>query len=131
MAIRQGMLVDLYLIELTVCDWSTALAWYRDRLGLSVVLTDEPNRYALLAAGPGRVAIKAGNPTPGTTKLVFHVRGLDAELARLAAHNLIPDGPIKMSPEGYRSARFRDPDGHRIEIFEWHDETAPLQRPAL
>jgi catechol 2,3-dioxygenase-like lactoylglutathione lyase family enzyme len=111
--------VDLYVVELTVADWPVALAWYRDRFGLPAILIDEAGRYALLTAGPGRVAIKQGTPVPGRTKLVFHVRDLDAELARLASHGIVPDGPLKRSPEGYRSARFQDPDGHPIEVFEW------------
>ena len=72
--------MDLYLVELTVADWPAAVAWYRDRLGLPVELIDEPNRYALLAAGPGRVALKAGTPTPGTTTLVFRVADLDDDV---------------------------------------------------
>jgi catechol 2,3-dioxygenase-like lactoylglutathione lyase family enzyme len=108
--------VDLYLVELAVADWAASVAWYRDRLGLSVELLDEPNQYALLAAGGGRVALKAGTPTPGGTKLVFHVPDLDAELARVG---VAPAGPVRVSAEGYRSARLADPDGHGVELFEW------------
>ena len=111
--------MDLFLIELTVADWPASLAWYRDRLGLSVALVDEPNRYALLSAGPARIALKAGTPVPGTTRVVFCVPALDAALARLAHSGIEPAGPVKDSPEGYRVARLADPDGHRIELFEW------------
>jgi catechol 2,3-dioxygenase-like lactoylglutathione lyase family enzyme len=111
--------MDLYLVELTVADWPAALAWYRDRLGLAVVLIDEPNRYALLGAGPARIALKAGAPSPGTTKLTFQVSSLDAELQRLADRGLTPSAPPKVSPEGYRSVRLTDPDGHQLELFEW------------
>jgi catechol 2,3-dioxygenase-like lactoylglutathione lyase family enzyme len=111
--------MDLYLVELTVADWPAALAWYRDRLCLPVELLDEPNRYALLTAGSGRVALKAGTPSPGTVKLAFRVADLDGELRRLAGVGITPQGPLRASIEGYRSARFADPDGHRIELFEW------------
>ena len=111
--------MNLYLVELTVTDWPAALAWYRDRLGVPVELIDESNRYALLAGSAGRIALKAGRPTPGTTKLVFLVPDLDSKLDHLAASGIVPDGPVKVSPEGYRSARFRDPDGHRVELFAW------------
>jgi catechol 2,3-dioxygenase-like lactoylglutathione lyase family enzyme len=104
--------MDLYLVELTVGDWPASVGWYRDRLGLAVELLDEPNRYALLAAGTARIALKAGTPRPGTTKLTFHVSSLDAELDRFTS---APD----VSPEGYRSVRLTDPDGHRLEFFEW------------
>ena len=111
--------MDLYLVELTVENWPASLAWYRDRLGLAVDLLDEPNRYALLVAGPARIALKAGVPSPGTSKLVFLVASLDPVVDRLAGHGVVPAGPIRVSTEGYRSARFADPDGHRVELFEW------------
>ena len=118
--------MDLFLIELTVADWPASLAWYRDRLGLSVALLDEPNRYAVLSAGPARIALKAGTPSPGTTRVVFHAPALDAELARLVGVGVNPTGPVKESPEGYRVARLTDPDGHRLELFEWTGPN-PLQ----
>src|SRR5262245_51508615 len=107
--------MNLYLVELTVADWPASLAWYRDRLGLAVERLDEPNQYALLAPGFARIAVKTGVPSPGTTKLVLHVSNLDTVLERLTRHGVVPIGPIKVSPEGYRSARFADPDGHRVE----------------
>ena len=111
--------MDLYLVELTVADWPTSLAWYRDRLGLSVELLDEPNRYALLAAGPARIALKSGMPVLGTVKIAFRVADLEVDLQRLARAGVHSAGPIEVSPEGYRSARLADPDGYRIELFDW------------
>ena len=111
--------MELFLLELTVADWPASLAWYRDQLGLAVKLLDEPNRYAVLAAGSGHVAIKAGTPSPGSTTITCRVNDLAAEVARLAAAGVSPTGAIRVSAEGYRSVRFNDPDGHRIEIFEW------------
>ena len=57
--------MDLYLVELAVADWPASVAWYRDRLGLRVELLDDANEYALLAAGPARLALKAGQPDGG------------------------------------------------------------------
>lgn len=111
--------MEFFLVELPVSDWPASLAWYRDRLGLAVELLDDGNRYALLRAGAGRIALKPGPPGPAGPKLVFRVANLDAELARLADRGLAPAGPTKSSTEGYRSARFADPDGHAIELFEW------------
>lgn len=111
--------MDLFAAELVVSDWPAALAWYRDRLGLSVLLTDEPNRYALLSAGSCRLALKAGAPAAGSTKLVFHVDDLDAALARLAGRGVLPVGPVRESAEGYRAVTLADPDGHRLDVFAW------------
>jgi catechol 2,3-dioxygenase-like lactoylglutathione lyase family enzyme len=111
--------MDLFLVELRVADWPASLAWYRDRLGLAVELLDEPNRYALLSAGPCRVALNAGTPSPGSTKLAFRVSDLGAEIERLGPAGISPTGPIRASIEGYRSVLLVDPDGHRVELFEW------------
>ena len=111
--------MDLYLVELTVADWPASLAWYRERLGLAVELIDEPHRYALLSAGSGRIALKAGTPLPGTTTIAFRVPNLDSVLQRFANAGLIPATPPIVSTEGYRSVRLTDPDGHRLEFFEW------------
>ena len=111
--------MELFLVELTVADWPAAVAWYRDRLGLTVQLMDEPNRYALLAAGPARVALKEGSPTPGITTMTFLVGNLDAEIERLGRLGVVLTRPLRTSAEGYRSARFADPDGHPVELFEW------------
>src|SRR5581483_3685828 len=61
----------LAFVELTVADWPAAVAWYRDVLGLEVVLRDDVNRFALLGTGPGRVALKAGPSQPGGVLLAF------------------------------------------------------------
>ena len=104
---------------LTVADWPAAVAWYRDVLGLRVLLRVEADRFALLTAGTGRVALKAGTPQPGTLLLTFEVDDLPAEMTRLAAAGVVPERPPRASPEGYRRAEQRDPDGYRICLFDW------------
>src|SRR5262245_10604331 len=115
------MIRELYMVELTVADWPAAVAWYRDGLGLRVLLRVEADHFALLGAGPGRVALKQGTPQPGTVQLTFEVDDLDAELARLAARGVRPERPAEKNPEGYRRAVLRDPDGYRICLFDWCD----------
>jgi hydroxymethylpyrimidine/phosphomethylpyrimidine kinase len=117
--------MDLYLVEVPVADWSASVAWYRDRLGLPVILLDEPKKYALLAAGPARVALKQGPARPNGTVLTFHVCDLDTELTRLAGQEIFPRSAVKDSPEGYRVARFTDPDGNQLAIFEWITSNPP------
>lgn len=113
------MIRSLYLVELTVADWPAAVAWYQDTLGLEVALIDEVHQFALMRAGSGRVALKAGRPEPGTVLLTLEVDDLCAEIERLAALGLAPTAPLKVSPEGYRRAIVRDPDGYRICLFDW------------
>ncbi len=108
-----------FLLELTVVDCDAALDWYRDALGFQPALRDAEHGYALLALGDMKLALKTGTPAPGTALLTFEVDDLAAELGPLAALGVHPEGEPKTSPEGYRRAHFRDPDGHRICLFEW------------
>jgi catechol 2,3-dioxygenase-like lactoylglutathione lyase family enzyme len=113
------MITNLYLVQLHVADWPAAVAWYRDVLGLPLALHDEANRFALFAIGTGRLALKEGTPTPGDVLVTFEVDDLDAMVQRLANAGVALDGAVKVSPEGYRRILLRDPDGHRLELFEW------------
>jgi catechol 2,3-dioxygenase-like lactoylglutathione lyase family enzyme len=113
--------MTLHMVELTVADVARSVAWYRDVLGLTVELTDEPNGFVLFTrkAASG-LAIKRGTPpVAGGVRLHFLVSDLTAELARLAALGIHPESDLKTSPEGYRRAAFRDPDGYAITLFEW------------
>lgn len=104
------------MTELAVGDLAASVAWYRDRLGLRVALLDAANGFALLQGDAGgRLALKSGTPAPGGVTLHFEVADLAAELARLGSSGT----PVKESPEGYREAFIRDPDGYAVGLFEW------------
>ncbi|MFO0809276.1 MAG: VOC family protein [Gemmataceae bacterium] len=109
----------LYMVELVVSDWQASASWYADVFGLRAVVTDAARGFVLMDAVGGRLALKQGNPRPGTANLVFSVADLAAELARLAALGVMPESPVKTSDEGYRRAFVRDPDGYRVGLFEW------------
>jgi catechol 2,3-dioxygenase-like lactoylglutathione lyase family enzyme len=108
--------VTFFMAEIAVADFDASLAWYRDRLGLKVELVDAANRFVLLRCqGGGRLALKAGIPSPGGVRLHFEVSNLDEELTRF---DEITEPP-KASAEGYRRAVVRDPDGYTVCLFEW------------
>ena len=109
----------LFMIEIMVADLAVSLAWYRDRLGLTVRLHDEVNRFALLETGAVQLALKQGLASVTADSIVFEVAHLDGELQRLTTLGAPPEGPVKNSAEGYRQAFVRDPDGRRIGLFEW------------
>lgn len=118
--------MTLHMVELAVADVARSVEWYRDVCGLTVELTDEPNGFVLLQAARGTseaacgLAIKTGTPPAGGgVRLHFLVPDLTAELVRLTACNIHPESDLKTSPEGYRRAAFRDPDGHAVTLFEW------------
>ncbi len=110
----------LYMVELIVSEFDAAVTWFRDVLGLRVLLLDEMNRFALLqGVGGGRLALKAGNPAPGGVRLHFQVPDLDIELAQLKARGAHQESPPQVSPEGYRRAVVRGPAGYPVVLFEW------------
>ena len=104
------------MTELVVADLPAAVAWYRDRLGFGVERLDAANGFALLqGTGGGRLALKQGAPGPAGVRLHVEVPDLAAALARAGA----AAGPTQASPEGYRRAVVRDPDGYAVTLFEW------------
>jgi catechol 2,3-dioxygenase-like lactoylglutathione lyase family enzyme len=109
--------VRLYFVELSVRDWDASVAWYRDVLGLRLIMS--AGSFALFDAGSSRIALKAGEPAPGGVLLALEVDDLAGWVARLGPRVV---GPIKQSEEGYRRARLHDPDGYEIALFEWMEE---------
>jgi predicted enzyme related to lactoylglutathione lyase len=119
--------ITLFLTEIKVTDWSGQVRWYAETLGLRLTLEDASHEYALLEAGPGRVALKGGAPPDlarDAVRLVFEVADLDAERDRLARRDLAV-GPPEESPEGYRAIRLRDPEGTPITLFCWNGSRIP------
>lgn len=114
--------IGYFMTEVRVGDWRRSVAWYRDVLGLRIVLEDAAGRFALLeAAGGGRVAIKEGAPgrdARGAVRLVFEVADVDGWRRDLDARGVATSGPTAR-PEGYRELALDDPDGTPIGLFAW------------
>jgi catechol 2,3-dioxygenase-like lactoylglutathione lyase family enzyme len=130
--------MTLHMIELTVADVARSVAWYQGVCRLTVARTDEPNGFVLFsreAASSSNeaacgFALKQGTPPAvGGVRLHFLVADLNAELDRLAARGVHPESALKTSPEGYRRAAFRDPDGHAVTLFEWVTSSPTPERP--
>lgn len=112
---------QLFSIELRTARWADLLAWYRDVLGLRVLVRVVDDHYALLAAGDARLAI-LGRPEPGEASrrwsLGFEVTDLDAIHGRLVEAGVVVTPP-KVHPEGFREIVVADPDGNRLRLFSW------------
>lgn len=115
----------LHFVEMTVSDWLRSLSWYRDGLGLPVLLLDAERQFALLGNEKGRLALKKGIPQVGSIRLYLQVNHLDAWLIHAAAQGIVPNQPPKTSDEGYRRIFLQDPDGYTIGLFEWLPPNAP------
>ena len=114
----------LFAIEIRSLRWEALVAWYRDALGLEVLLRVIDDRYALLAAGAARLAILGRDealPESRRWSLAFEVEHLEAVRERLVAAGCAVPEPTA-NPEGFREFVVTDPDGNRIRLFAWtHD----------
>jgi catechol 2,3-dioxygenase-like lactoylglutathione lyase family enzyme len=121
MALRRDDRPGLYCIELRTTRWQALVEWYRDVLGLRVLVRMIDDGYALLEAGDNRLALLARTVTGEAThriSLAFEVNDLRSVVVRLKAAGAIITHPER-DPEGLREAVTADPDGNRIRLFAW------------
>ena len=115
---------SLFSVELRTPHWGRLVAWYREALGLRVLVRVIDDEYALLQAGDTRLAIM-GRAAPGEASgrwsLGFEVADLDAAYDRLRTMAASVAAPTE-NPEGFRELRVADPDGNRIRLFAWAED---------
>lgn len=119
----------LFMIELRSSHWERSLAWYRDLIGLRVVLRQPEDGFAMLDGGGVRLALKRRAPGEVVTRnledgpmLIFEVADAAAELARLTAAGSPVLKPLATNLEGYRRAVVADPDGHPVTLFDFQPD---------
>ena len=114
---------SLFSVELRTAQWPELIEWYRNALGLRVLVRVVEDGYALFEAGDTRLAIlqrPASGEASGRWSLGFEVVDLDAIHARLLAIGSVSISP-KVHPEGFRELIVDDPDGNRIRLFAWSE----------
>lgn len=118
---RRDETPGLYCIELRTSNWPALVQWYRDVLGLRVLVRVIDDGYALLEAGESRISL-ISRPSPGEPSkrisLAFEVADVPKICARLEAAGSPITHP-KTDREGLREANTTDPDGNRIRLFSW------------
>ena len=111
----------LYCVELRTADWEGSVRWYRETLGLKVLVRVIDDGYALLAAGEIRLALLA-RETPGDASkrisLAFEVNDLERIVQRLERMGS-EISKVKTDEEGLREVSTTDPDDNRIRLFCW------------
>jgi predicted enzyme related to lactoylglutathione lyase len=111
----------LFSVELRTAQWPQLVEWYRQVLGLRVLVRVVDDGYALFEAGDTRLAILSraapGEPS-GRWSLGFEVVGLDAIHGRLVAAGADVALP-RVHAEGFREVVTHDPDGNTIRLFSW------------
>lgn len=125
--------------RLLVDDYAACFSFYRDVLDLEPTFGDEASGYAdfgtgdvslalfdrremVDATGPGVLADGGGD----LVALIFEVDDVDRSVADLEAKGVeIAARPVDHPDWGIRTAHFRDPAGHLLEIY-----TALVRDPA-
>ena len=110
----------LYCVELRTTQWETSVEWYRQVLGLRVLVRVTDDGYALLEAGETRLALLARNVTAEPTvriSLAFEVRDMRGIIERLKLAGEACE--TIANAEGLRELNITDPDGNRIRLFAW------------
>jgi predicted enzyme related to lactoylglutathione lyase len=111
----------LYCVEIRTSNWAALVEWYREVLGLRVLVRVIDDGYALLEAGENRLALVArGDSGPATRRisLAFEVADVPRACARLVRAGAQVTHPDR-DREGLREANTVDPDGNRIRLFSW------------
>jgi len=112
---------SLYCIELRTENWERMVRWYREVLGLRVLVRVMDDGYALVEAGDTRIALlsrPAGGEASRRISLAFEVGDVPKVCARLEASGSVISHP-KRDEEGLREANTTDPDGNWIRLFSW------------
>ncbi len=118
---RRDERLALYCVEIRTQNWAHLVEWYREVLGLRVLVRVIDDGYALLDAGETRIALVAREEVDGPGRrisLAFEVSDLRTLCARLTAAGTRVTYPER-HPEGLREATTADPDGNRIRLFAW------------
>ena len=112
---------SLFSVELRTARWAELVDWYRNVIGLRVLVRVVDDGYALLAAGDTRLAILSrpnAAPASGRWSLGFEVADLEVVWERLKHAGAEVAAPAT-HPEGFRELVVVDPDGNRIRLFTW------------
>jgi len=114
----------MMMVTVQVRNFDVAVAWYRDVLGLSVLVL-EPDEFCMLApadsTGPA-LALATDHPDristrPGTGWApTLAVDDFDATVAQLRQQGVSFDAEEEGAEEGYRLVRILDPEGNAIGI---------------
>jgi predicted enzyme related to lactoylglutathione lyase len=119
--IRRDERPGLYCVELRTENWEQLVEWYREVLGLRVLVRVIDDGYALLEAGETRLALlsrEASGESSRRISLAFEVKDVPQICKRLTFFGSAVSHPDR-DHEGLREANTTDPDGNRIRLFCW------------
>ena len=114
--------LELYSVQLRTADWERLVDWYREVLGLKVLLRVVEDRYALLSCGNSRLAViedRRLDPAADGDRatLIFEVSQLAPYEERLGRHGV--SVARRQNPEGFQQLSLSDPDGNPLRLICW------------
>ena len=113
-------LTQISNVMLGTTDLARSLAFYRDRLGLSVQA--EMDGFVFLNVGSVTLSLseahaKLATPVAGGTEVVFGVADVKVAYEALSGGGVdFLNAPRNVTGDQW-AANFRDPDGHLLSIF--------------
>ena len=123
-------------VALTTQDFERLASFYRAGLGLepSQVWPADQGRALVLDMGRATLEVfdekqaqtvdqtEVGKRVSGQIRFALRVADLDAAMKRLAAHGAtVVHGPV-VAPWGDKMARYQDPDGMQITVYQARDK---------
>jgi methylmalonyl-CoA/ethylmalonyl-CoA epimerase len=119
-------------VAVTTSDYERMTKFYFDALGMKPAQTWEngQGRAVILEMGSGTLEIfdeeqartidelEAGKRISGQIRFALQVPDLKSAVERLLAHGATMVHPPVVTPWGDTNARFQDPDGMQITLFE-------------
>lgn len=119
-------------VAVTTAAFDRLAAFYRDGLGLepAQVWPDDQGRSLVLDLGKATLEVfdeqqantvdqlEVGRRVSGQVRFALQVPDLEAAVTRLLAHGAALVHPIATTPWGDRTARFQDPDGMQITLYQ-------------
>ncbi len=116
-------MVEVAYVNVYVRELEPAVAFYRDKLGLSLLHSDAEHGYASFAAGPIRLGLAVAGAdheelVGRLTGVGLAVPDLAAEHARLVELGVTFAMPPERQPWGGFMALVDDPDGNTLYLDE-------------
>src|SRR4030042_1876863 len=119
-------------VALTTRDYERLVKFYCDGLGIepAAIWNNDGGRVLMLNMGDATLEIfdekqaevidqiEAGKCLSGQIRFALRVPDLKAAMERLLAHGATLVHPAVVTPWGDKNARFQDPDGMQITLFE-------------
>lgn len=116
---------ELYAVRIFVTDWEQALAFYADKLGMSVLFAGPEVGWAELDTGSARLALERVDPddeeaaalTGRFVAVSLRVEDIQATFVELTSRGVGFLGPPERQPWGGVLAHFRDSDGNVLTLL--------------